>query len=149
MPFCFSDFLELYKRKNSKILQNRRFKRHNGLSKARNGSPAEGETRENKRGKSSLSLSILLSFSLCCFFFVFFLLLSLSPRLRISLASSLEFSLRFRNRCSEKSMLLLLLLFFQSLVMFSSSPAQPLSRPLTHSISALPVLPPHSISALS
>ena len=33
--FCFSDFQELYKRKNSKILQNRRFKRHNGLSKER------------------------------------------------------------------------------------------------------------------
>ena len=67
--FCFSDFQELYKRENSKILQWKWSKGHNGLSKSRRVvpvkgymNPAEVETREHKREKSSLG----------SFFFLFF-----------------------------------------------------------------------------
>ena len=65
--FCFSDFQELYKRKNRKILQWKCLKGHNGLSKARrvgpvkgNMSPAKVETRENKRKKKLSRESLLL-----------------------------------------------------------------------------------------
>ena len=61
-----------------------------------NGSPAEGETRENKMGKK-LSLGIPLSFLSLLLLRRFFLMFSLSPRYRISSASSpSECSLRFR-----------------------------------------------------
>ena len=62
--FCFSYFQELYKRKSSKILQNRRFKRHNGLSKARRCEPSQKKCELNQRRDSrELNVSSLAGLS--------------------------------------------------------------------------------------
>ena len=91
-------------------------------------SPAE-EMLENKRGKKlfreapSFSLASSRSFFSALLFLLFFL----SPRFRISSASSSKSLFKIQNCCLEKSWLLLVF-HFPSLIIFSSSPAQPLSR---------------------
>ena len=72
---------------------------------------------------SSFSLASSRSFCSALLFLLFFL----SPRFRISSASSSESLFKIQNCCLEKSWLLLLFPF-PSLIIFSSSPAQPLSR---------------------
>ena len=138
MPFVFLIFRNYTRGRIARSSKIEGLKGIMGLSKARRcepsqrkWEPAEGETRENKRRKSPLSgtllsvlsLLLLLRFSFCCSLYLLGLEFLRHPPQNCCL--------RFRNSCLEKSWLLLLF-SFQSLVIFSSSPAQPLSRPLSH-----------------
>ena len=67
--FCFSGFQELYNRKNSKILQNRKLKGLMSCPKQDGVSPIKG----GKALRFSLLFSLLF-FLFFCFFFFFFLL---------------------------------------------------------------------------
>ena len=86
-----------------------------------------------QNGKKALLRGGFCSASSLSFFFpfysLFFRLFFLSPRFRISSASSSELLFKIQNCWLEKSWLLLLFSFL-SLVIFSSSPAQHLSRSL-------------------
>ena len=145
--FCFSNFQEQYKRKNNKILQNR-FNRHNGLSKARtvspvkgNVSPAEVETRENKRGEKALlessSSSLFFSFFPQLLFLLLFGLFFLSARFRISGVFLLS---ECSSEIKKKALLLIVLVveFIFPFIAWSFLP--PLlnpSQPLSHTLSSV------------